>query len=75
MSKKHEQRRGQSLVEFVLMVAFVAGLVSSVRVLLLPPLTDSLEAQKNQASRRAWKGGVQDTRSYYRNACGKKGLC
>ncbi len=62
-------------MEFVLMLAFVAGLVTSVKVVLLPPLTQTLKNQKDQASEKAWKGGVRDTRTYYQNSCGKKGLC
>ncbi len=69
------QKRGQSLVEFVLMIAFVAGIVSVLRTQALPQITRYLESQKDQANSRAWKGGEQDLRIFYRNGCGKKGAC
>jgi hypothetical protein len=68
-------KKGQSLVEFVLMLSFVAGLATILKTVLLPRLTSLLEDQKLQAESEAWKGGKNDLREFYDNGCAKKGTC
>jgi hypothetical protein len=71
MLKRHRalKSRGQSAVEYILIAAMVAGAVMVFQKALEPALVNFLSREKNTVTGDAIRGGKQDIREHYQNAC------
>ena len=66
--KQRSQTRGQTTIEYVLLIAMVAGVASAFKVFLFPPLIDNLEKVMGEAGGRGSQGGTSNFGSYYSNS-------
>lgn len=62
------KKSGQTVVEYVLLMAMVAGLVVTLKVLIMPPLVRTLTMLMNGAGGAASQGGTDRYGSYYTGA-------
>lgn len=74
-NKKIRSDSGQTAVEYILLLALVAGAAVIFKNALVDNIVDDVDKAKAMAETKAWKGGVNDLRLHYRNGCGKSNLC